>query len=674
MFSIFHSRFLSLTFFEHSKPIFPSAIKPCDSSLLAGMVAKDRQSKTDSPKVEVGEIDTRAPFQSVKDAVNLFGEGAFSGEKLTIKKIKPHSTERVLVKETKLHLAQKELNKLKEQLKIAETTKSGALTELERAKRTVDDLKEKLQIINEAKESAIKATEIAKDQAKKLDVGETNTNSNGDLENSKEQYAAVFTELDAAKQELRRIRHDHEVAMEEKSELIKEEQEAGIMSKVNLDKAGEISKEIISVHETIEHVKLAAMEAKQEQEKIVSEKNVQKLAHKAALEESAKKLVALREQIDPEMSKDLETQFAKTKSEIKRLELEMETARASDLDSLKNVTSELDGAKDSLQKVAEEETSLKNLLESLKIELENVKKEHEILKEKEAETETLAGNLNAKLEKSKMELEAASLEEGRVMGGSDDMAAALRQLMAESETAKRESEMMKAEAEELKKEAAVMGEALEETEIELKTALKEADEAKLAEMKALEEIKLISERTDAARASTSESGSKITISREEFESLSRKVEESEKLAGMKVEAAVAQAEAVKASEKEAVKKLEAAQKEIEEMKAATEAAVKRAEMAEAARKAVEGELRRWREREQKKAAEAASLILQETQSVPSTPVHKSNPVNPPLKPVNVQKQKTKKVLVSNLSGIFQRKKSQVDGGSSPSYLPGEKIM
>lgn len=633
------------------------------------MVAKERQSKTESPKVEVGEIDTRAPFQSVKDAVNLFGEGAFSGEKPTIKKIKPHSTERVLVKETKLHLAQKELDKLKEQLKSAETTKSGALTELERAKRTVDDLKNKLQIINEAKESAIKATEMAKDQAKKLGETESNGVLNQDLEKSKEQYAAVFTELDAAKQELRRIRHDCEAAMEEKSEVMRQEREAEVMSKVNMDKAGEISKEIMSVHETIEHVKMAAMGAKQEQEKIVSEKNVQKLAHKSALEESAKKLVALREQMDPGMSKDLETQFAKTTSEIKKLELEMENARVSDLDSLKNVTLELDGAKDSLQKVAEEEMSLKNLLESLKTELENVKKEHEELKEKEAETETMAGNLNVKLQKSKMELEAACLEEAKASGGSDEMVAALRQVVAESETAKRESEKMKEEAEELKKEGAAMEAALKEAESELNMALQEADEAKLAESKALQEIKLISERTETARASTSESGSKITISKEEFESLSRKVEESEKLAVMKVEAAVAQAEAVKASEKEAVKRLEAAQKEIDEMKGATEAALKRAEMAEAARKAVEGELRRWREKEQKKAAEAASLILQETQALPSiqTPVQKQNPPPP-------QKQKTKKVLGSNLSGIFQRKKSNVNGGSSPSYLPGEKPM
>ncbi|XP_059666758.1 WEB family protein At5g55860-like [Cornus florida] len=649
------------------------------------MGTKDCLNTTDSPKVLVGEIDTRAPFQSVKDAVTLFGEGTFSGEKFPIKKAKPHSAERVLAKETQLHLSQKELNKLKEQLKNAETTKTQSLLELEKARKTVEDLTQKLKTVIESKESAIKATEAAKSQAKQLeeansgDPARTDGAWKQDLESAREQYMVALTELDTAKQELRQIRQDCDASLEAKATAFEQVTEAEHAAKTNMERAGEISKEITALQESIGQVKLATLQAHQEQTEIYSKKDVQKQSYKATLEESAKKLLLLKKECDPEVTKNLEVQLAETLTEIGSIRKDIECAKASDLDSLRTVTSELDDAKESLHKVAEEEKSLQSLLESLKLDLENEKREHSELKEKEAETESIAGNLHVELRKSESVLEAAIAEESKVRGALEEMISTLNQLSSERENAKHEAEEMKKNAEELKKEAEATRIALEEAEKKLRVALEEAEEAKAAEGRAVDQIKILSERTNAARASTSESDVQITISREEFESLNRKVEESDKLAEMKVAAAMAQAEAVKASENEALNRLEATQKEIDDIKAATQEALKRAEMAEAAKKAVEGELRRWREREQKKAAEAASRILAETEMLSaSSPVnYHTEKQNPPEKVIETRKYEkertytSKKVLLPNLSGIFQRKKNQVEGGS-PSYLPVEK--
>lgn len=48
----------------------------------------------ESPRTEVGEIDTRAPFKSVKAAVSLFGEVAISSDRSSaVKKAKAPQTE-----------------------------------------------------------------------------------------------------------------------------------------------------------------------------------------------------------------------------------------------------------------------------------------------------------------------------------------------------------------------------------------------------------------------------------------------------------------------------------------------------------------------------------------------------------------------------------------------------
>ncbi|KAG7534386.1 WEB family [Arabidopsis thaliana x Arabidopsis arenosa] len=647
------------------------------------MVAKKgrRDSSDSSPIVEVGEIDTSAPFQSVKDAVNLFGEAAFSAEKPVIRKLNPQSAEKVLVKQTELHLAQKELNKLKEQLKNAETVREQALSELEWAKRTVDELTRKLEAVNESRDSANKATEAAKSQIGEAKPGNVSVASSSDAQTrDMEEYGEVCKELDTAKQELRKIRQVSNEILETKSVALSKVEEAKEVTRVHSEKIELLRKEITAVNESVEQTKLACTQARKEQSEIFAEKEIQQQSYKAGMEESAKKSLALKNEFDPEFAKKLEVQLTETYNEIDELQKQMETAKASDMDSVNGVSLELNEAKGLLEKLVEEEKSLQELVESLKAELKNVKTEHDEVEAKEAEIESVAGDLHQKLSRSKSELEECVAEESKAKAALEDMMLTINQISSETEAARQEAEEMRNKAGELMKEAETAHLALEDSELHLRVALDEAEEAKAAETKALEQIKSMSEKTNAARNSTSsESGSQsITLSQEEFKSLSKRAEVFDKLAEMKVAAALAQVEAVRASENETLKKLETTQEEIKKLKTATEEALKKAAMADAAKKAVKGELRRWRERDQKKAEEAATRILAEAEmNMASESSPQQDYKAPKQRPVHNKLEKTKtsvvskKVLLPNLSGIFNRKKNQVEWGS-PSYLPGEK--
>ncbi|THU64730.1 hypothetical protein C4D60_Mb01t29510 [Musa balbisiana] len=529
------------------------------------METKAGQNGTDLPKAE---IDTRAPFKSVKAAVSLFGEVAFTSDRSTVRKPKPPPTESGLPKETQLHLAKKELNKYREQLDNAAKTRTHALVEFERVRRTFEELTNKLNAVNESKELALKATEVAKAQIKNLEdvISVENNGHDGGWEqefnNAREQYAIVVVELNAAKQELRRIRKDFEASTEAKLTAIYQEAKAKQLLDACNENVTQLSLEIRTSQESLMDVKLVTEQAQQEESKIRSEKDSSKQACKQALGETERKMASLKKESDPQVHKNLEAKLAETASEIEAVQKEMEVARASDLELFTAMGAELDGAKGMLQKLAEEESWFRSLMDSLKMELGAVKNERAELKEKDAETGYVVNNLNLKIQKCKDELEAAMAADSKATSASDDLVSAPQQLSSAEE--QKSGEELRDEAEKKLKGAptdadvAVASEAnVTKEEYESLTCKVEESErlmeskvaAAMAQVEELrdEEKKQQGAPMDADVAVASEA--KETIFKEEYKSLKCKVEESERLMESKVDAAMAQVEELRDEEK-----------------------------------------------------------------------------------------------------------------------------
>ncbi|KAK7292496.1 hypothetical protein RIF29_08277 [Crotalaria pallida] len=565
-------------------------------------------SKLGSPRGEVGEVDTRTPIKSVKAAVSLFGEVAASRDRFSFKR---RSSENVFEKEAQLILAQRELNNIKKQLESAETTKAKAHSDLENARMTLQNLTAKLTNVRGSKQSAMEAAEVVKNQSTRLEKA-LSLKAVGfeawkqELEHARKEYMTTVSELDASKQELTKIRQDFNAALEAKLAAFHTAGEAQRSEKLSSERVTELSKEIASMKASIEQLKLSP---EQGQEVQAEQKEGQLNFYKTAKEEALKRLESLKNEHDPELVQNLDAKLTEATAEIEALQEQMKKLHASEMDSVRLITSELKEATKTLQDIAAEESSLKNLVYSLRTELKQVRKEQDEVKEKEQAAEALADNLAGELQESMTE---ARPEPGSVQEQEADIfyeqSFKIKKLSSETENARREAKEMSRKAQELKQEADNSRSVAEEALKKLELVLKEAKEAKDAEKRAIEKMKILSEVQ--GRASKSKSVCKIKMPKEEYESLSGKVKECEGLVEKKEAAVMEEVQAICTRKNEVERKVEAILKAIEEIKAATEMALWNAETSDSAKVAIESELRRWRQQQKKEAvASTSSQIL-----------------------------------------------------------------
>ncbi|KDP35511.1 hypothetical protein JCGZ_08949 [Jatropha curcas] len=434
---------------------------------------------------------------------------------------------------------------------MAETAKAKAVRELEKAKITLNDLTTRLKIANESKLSALEAIETVKKQTKKLEVTKSQRylgNAGQELEEARDHYMKIATQLAIAKQELTKFRQDFDSVAETKSASLQQAAEAKRSMNINIERINELSKQLKDMQESAQQLRAASLQGQGQAAKMVAEKEAHIQACKTSKQEVEKKIVLLRKECNE--TENLKAKLAERTEEIQILQDEMRKVHALEMDKVKLVTAELNEATKRLQEVAMEENLLRNSVTSIKMELEDVKRERTEFEEK-----------------------------------------VLDKLSSEAENARKDVEMIRSDIIKLREEREKAILKVEESKEKLDILLEELEEAKIAEKTVHEEMKNLSNEKDKA----SDNNNMINISLEELESLKRKMAECESIAEAKEAEVRTKIEIINETRIIVEKRLEENSKSIEELKEATEIALRSAEMAESAQSVVEGELRRWRQ-------------------------------------------------------------------------------